>query len=111
MSADIATALFRVFQETLTNVARHAHATQVEVDLTQAAGQLWLQITDNGIGISDQEARATKSLGLLGMRERVRLLSGNLEITGRPGKGTAVLVKIPFDHPPTPEAPAKHAPR
>lgn len=96
LDPDRLTAIFRVFQETLTNVARHANATQVEVNLEKNTDTLRLQIRDNGRGISEQEIFGTRSLGLLGMRERVYLLSGSLEIQGKPGQGTTVLVQIPL---------------
>ena len=90
-----ATALFRIFQETLTNVARHADATQVDVRLGKENGDLILEVRDNGQGISEEQLSATTSLGILGMRERVLLLGGTLTIRGTPGKGTIVRVVIP----------------
>jgi len=90
------TALFRIFQEALTNIIRHSNATQVEVRLSEVAGQLVLWIKDNGRGISESEASSTKSLGLLGMRERVALLGGEVRLRGKPGHGTTVRVRIPF---------------
>lgn len=93
---DSATAIFRIFQETLTNVARHAQATRVVVSLEQAANYLLLSVQDNGRGISTKELVQSKSLGLAGMRERVHLLSGQLNIQGKPGQGTIVQVKIPL---------------
>jgi PAS domain S-box-containing protein len=91
-----ATDVFRVFQETLTNIARHAQATEVDVRIMQVDGRLELQIRDNGRGIGEHELRNLKSLGLLGMRERVRALAGELEIEGAPGQGTSVLVRVPL---------------
>ena len=90
-----ATALFRVFQETLTNVARHADATQVEMRLDKENGDLILEVRDNGKGIREEQLSAKTSLGILGMRERVLLLGGTLTISGTPGKGTTVRVLIP----------------
>jgi signal transduction histidine kinase len=90
-----ATALFRILQETLTNVARHAHATHVNVRLARENGSLILDVRDNGKGISEEERSAGRSLGILGMRERVLVLGGELAIRGAPGKGTAVTVRIP----------------
>lgn len=90
------TAVFRVFQETLTNVARHANATQVDVHLQELTGQLILRVHDNGRGISAEEISGSKSLGLVGMQERIHLLSGELDIQGAPGQGTTILVKIPL---------------
>ena len=93
---EAATALFRVFQETLTNVARHAQATRVDVELTAEDGLVRLRVADNGRGIARPDVFGTSSLGLLGMRERVHLLAGRLEIQGGPGQGTAVLVSVPL---------------
>jgi PAS domain S-box-containing protein len=89
-----ATALFRIFQETLTNVARHANATEVDVTLDRSNSDLCLEVHDNGKGIS-KEALSGQSLGILGMRERALLLGGELTISGAPGKGTTVKVRIP----------------
>jgi PAS domain S-box-containing protein len=93
-----ATALFRILQETLTNVARHAHATAVQVRLAKEDGILILDVHDNGKGITEEERSAGRSLGILGMRERVLLLGGELAISGAPGTGTAVTVRIPEPH-------------
>jgi signal transduction histidine kinase len=93
-----ATALFRIFQETLTNVARHANANQVDVRLAAAGGSLILEIHDNGKGIGEEQLSAGSSLGILGMRERALLLGGELAISGAPGKGTTVSVRIPEAH-------------
>jgi PAS domain S-box-containing protein len=93
---DSATGLFRVFQETLTNVARHAQAARVDVSLEETDDHLLLQVRDNGRGIAELELLGAKSLGLLGMRERVRSLAGDLLIHGLPGQGTTVRVKIPL---------------
>lgn len=90
-----ATALFRIFQETLTNVARHANATEVDVRLARSKGALLLEVHDNGKGISEAELSEGQSLGILGMRERALVLGGEITITGAPGKGTTVSVRIP----------------
>jgi signal transduction histidine kinase len=92
---DLNTAFFRIFQETLTNIIRHASATKVEVRLTKAADCLILEVRDNGRGISENEIRNPKSLGLLGMRERAALLGGDVRVRGEAGKGTAVTVCVP----------------
>jgi PAS domain S-box-containing protein len=92
---DEALAVFRIFQEALTNVARHAQATEVRVGLTQANGHLVLNIADNGKGIQDVETASHMSVGLLGMRERAILLGGNLMIESAQGKGTALTLRIP----------------
>jgi signal transduction histidine kinase len=91
---DSATAIFRILQETLTNVTRHAEATQVEVRLGKEGDSLVLEVGDNGRGINEELATGG-SLGILGMRERVLLLGGTLTISGSPGKGTTVRVLLP----------------
>ena len=90
-----ATAIFRIFQETLTNIARHADANEVEARLAAEDGNVTLEVRDNGKGIHEEKLRKGRSLGILGMRERVTLLGGDLTITSSPGNGTAVLVRIP----------------
>ena len=85
-------AVFRIFQEILTNVARHAEATQVDIDLKEEAGKLILEVRDNGRGITERESGNAKSLGLLGMRERAFLLGGEFHISGVPTHGTTVRV-------------------
>ena len=90
-----ATALFRIFQETLTNIARHAGATQVRINLSQECGHLSLEVRDNGRGIGEDQVAASGSLGILGMRERALLLGGEFTIAGDPGSGTIVRVRIP----------------
>jgi PAS domain S-box-containing protein len=96
LDKDTATAVFRVFQEALTNVVRHAQASEVEVQFQQQMDYLILQVHDNGRGISTDDLANMKSLGLVGMRERVRLFSGELDIYGVPDEGTTVRVRIPF---------------
>lgn len=96
LDPDRATAVFRIFQEVLTNVARHANATRVDVAMRLDAGRLVLEVRDNGRGISEAETRGSRSLGLLGMRERVLPFDGTVEIGGAPGKGTQVTVSIPL---------------
>ncbi|MFC1975719.1 sensor histidine kinase, partial [Chloroflexota bacterium] len=93
---DGATTVFRIFQEILTNVARHAQATQVEVILEESAAVLTLQVQDNGRGITESEIHSPKSIGLLGMRERARLCAGEIQFQGMPGKGTTVIVRLPL---------------
>ena len=90
------TAVFRIFQEVLTNVVRHANATRVDVCMRQDADSLTLEVQDNGRGITAVEMHSSKSLGLLGMRERVLLFSGKLEINGNRGRGTQVTVSLPL---------------
>ncbi|HZM85637.1 MAG TPA: PAS domain S-box protein [Blastocatellia bacterium] len=93
---DRSTASFRIFQETLTNVARHSGASAVAVSLDRRGDALALEIKDNGKGISEADISGRGSLGLLGMRERAQLLGGELKISGAPGEGTTVIVRIPL---------------
>jgi len=90
-----ATAIFRIFQETLTNVTRHAEATRVEVRLGREDGNIVLEVRDNGRGIDPEQLATSGSLGILGMRERALLLGGGFTISGNPGKGTTVMLRIP----------------
>ena len=89
------TALYRVFQELLTNVARHAHATSVLVSFGRADGAWVLTVTDNGRGISPDEVESGKSLGLIGIRERLLPFDGSFEVRGEPGAGTCAVVRMP----------------
>ncbi len=90
------TALFRIVQETLTNVARHAGASNVSITLRADADGARLEIHDDGRGITAAELRSSKSLGLLGIRERARLFDGEVEISSAPNGGTTVRVRIPL---------------
>jgi PAS domain S-box-containing protein len=88
------TAIFRVFQEALTNVLRHAEATRIDINLEKEDDELVLTISDNGRGITADERSERLSLGLLGMRERVNLIGGTIDITGVEGKGTEITVRV-----------------
>jgi PAS domain S-box-containing protein len=90
------TTIFRVFQEILTNVARHANATEVKISLKEDTGNLILEVRDNGKGIAKSDISNIKSLGLLGMRERTLLLGGEFTISGEPQKGTTVVLRVPL---------------
>jgi signal transduction histidine kinase len=98
LDRDRATAVFRIFQETLTNIARHARATQVIVSLIERDGDLILEVRDNGRGVTTREMANPKSLGLLGMRERALVFGGEVRISGLPGAGTSVTARIPLSH-------------
>lgn len=91
-----ATAAFRICQEALTNVVRHAQATHVRVRINQADGHLLLEIKDDGIGIFPDKLSDSKSFGLLGMRERASGLGGQVAIAGLSDKGTAVTLRLPL---------------
>jgi len=95
LDADLSTALFRIFQEALTNVARHSGATEVRVRLRADADSSTLEVEDNGKGIKKEKTLSKESLGLLGMRERAEMFGGRITVTGTPGTGTTVTVEIP----------------
>jgi PAS domain S-box-containing protein len=97
-----ATALFRMLQELLSNVARHAHATKVSVSLECLDDGVVLTVSDNGRGISDQQVSSAASLGLLGIHERVRALGGDFAVRRGRGEGTIARVTVPLDHAPAP---------
>jgi len=97
ISAENATAAFRIFQEILTNIARHAHATEVVVYLNIDSNNLTLEVEDNGVGIKELEIADAKSLGILGMQERATLLGGTVKFQRNSGKGTTVSVQIPLN--------------
>ena len=88
--------VFRILQEALTNVARHAHASKVKVSLRTLDGQLILEIVDNGCGISDEAIRSNESIGLIGMRERVGALGGRVNIIRGRKAGTSVHMEMPL---------------
>lgn len=95
LTPDQQTALFRIFQEALTNIVRHARASAVTVTLTERAGQFELRIRDNGRGITDVQAEDPRAIGLIGMRERAALIGGLFRISSRQSKGTVVSVQVP----------------
>jgi PAS domain S-box-containing protein len=96
LDANRSTAIFRIFQEALTNIARHAQATRVDASLTTVHQNLVLQVRDNGTGYDPKQLKVGRSLGLVGMRERALLLDGEFTIEGIPGKGTTITVCIPI---------------
>jgi len=93
---DLNTAIFRIFQESLTNVARYAGATRVQVEVDEEPGQWILTIADNGQGITAAQIAGPQSLGLMGMRERACAWGGEVTFEGKPGQGTTVTVVIPY---------------
>lgn len=96
LDQDISIVIFRIFQEALTNIMRHADATEVKASLKAKDGMITLEVIDNGKGITEEEITNSSSFGLLGIRERVNFLGGNVTISGISNKGTAIKVNIPF---------------
>ena len=96
LGPDQATAIFRIYQEILTNVVRHAEASHIRIQLSISAGWLLLHVSDNGRGISEFALADSTSLGLLGMRERAAQWGGDISIQGTEGKGTTVTVRMPL---------------
>jgi signal transduction histidine kinase len=97
MADPVATSLFRIFQESLTNIARHAKASKVTVHMGVVNGTLVLSIRDNGKGISRQKIFGRNSFGIMGIRERVHSLGGEVTFEGVRNKGTTVNIEIPLD--------------
>jgi signal transduction histidine kinase len=93
---DQATALFRIFQEALTNISKHARATQVSVKLARTNRNVRLEISDNGKGLGTEDRRKPKSFGIRGMIERANALGGTLTVNTRPEGGCIVAIKIPL---------------
>jgi two-component system sensor histidine kinase UhpB len=95
LTPDQQTAVFRIVQEALTNVVRHAKASAVKISLAKATRAVRVQIEDNGRGMTREEAASPASIGLLGMRERAELVGGTLAIVATPGKGTTIRLTMP----------------
>ena len=95
-SSEQITAIFRIFQEILTNIGRHSHASAVRGVVHQSSPGLVMEIKDNGIGIRPEQVSGARSLGLLGMQERVSFLGGTIAFRGQKGEGTTVQVTIPL---------------
>lgn len=93
---EVSTAVFRIFQETLTNILRHAKASKVEVDIAITGDTLIVTVSDNGRGITEEEMARRDSLGLLGMKERVLAIGGKISLKGSEGVGTVVKLAIPL---------------
>lgn len=98
LKSEIATAIFRIYQESLTNVLRHAQATEVNTTIELNSNQLMLVISDNGIGFDEKFIKDKKTLGLLGMKERTLMLGGTFKIESKEKEGTTLIVNIPFDN-------------
>jgi signal transduction histidine kinase len=96
LSDDLGSSAFRILQESLTNVARHAHATRVTIRLEQTPTLLTLEVSDNGLGCTSGCIEAKGSLGLLGMRERALACGGEFTIVGQANRGTTVRLRVPL---------------
>ncbi len=97
LDKDSATAIFRIYQESLTNILRHAQADFLSTVLTITNNKLCLRISDNGIGFNEKEIVNKKTLGLLGMKERTLMLKGSFKIESQPDKGTGIIIEIPLN--------------
>jgi signal transduction histidine kinase len=97
LSETMATAAYRITQEAITNVARHASASRVEVALKACNSTLTLAIVDDGRGFNPRDLSDSEGLGVAGMRERASLVGGTLEVYSEPGKGCKVLFEVPLD--------------
>ncbi len=96
VSPKMGISLFRIFQESLTNVARHAEATKVACTMTRRDNNIILSIKDNGKGFDPTKTAGKKTLGLLGMKERILMMEGKFDINSRPGAGTEIIVTVPL---------------
>ena len=96
LEPDLSITMFRIFQETLTNIAKHANATDVSAHLFKTSTEVVLEVSDNGKGITDKDRAKPRSFGIRGMQERARYLGGDVIISGTSGKGATVTVTIPW---------------
>ena len=96
LAPDVEAAIYRIVQEALGNVVRHAHATRVDVLLERRGDKLIVLVEDNGIGLDLLAVEDSRSLGLAGMRERAEMLGGTFVVESAPGAGTTVLVEVPY---------------
>jgi len=94
-----ATAVFRIIQESLVNVGKHARASKVKVAIETGGGRLTVRVVDDGAGFSVEAPRKPHSYGLLGLRERALLSGGDVAIESAPGRGTSIVARIPLEAP------------
>jgi len=97
LDADLSVAIFRIFQETLTNISKHAQAKNIQVKLEETDGLIFLEVTDDGCGIKMSDIEKQDSFGIRGMRERSQQLRGNFDVSGMSDKGTKVTICIPIN--------------
>jgi signal transduction histidine kinase len=100
LNKDLTTNVFRIFQEILTNVARHAQATHIKVLLEENDGKIILNVRDNGKGITEKQISNPSSFGIMGIRERVNFMGGSFKITGIPKRGSEIAIVVPLDYHP-----------
>jgi signal transduction histidine kinase len=99
LDQDLSTTIFRIFQESMTNISRHAKATKAEVTLANSRNNIALEVKDNGVGIVDKAIADSRSFGLVGIRERVIFRGGDFSIQGLKNIGTTVRVSLPLQQP------------
>jgi signal transduction histidine kinase len=92
----LATAMFRIVQESLTNIMRHAHASRAQIEILRKNNCISIRVADDGIGLPSDYARGTNAFGLIGIEERVHALGGIFSITSAPGKGMAIMLSMPI---------------
>jgi PAS domain S-box-containing protein len=97
LGSDLSAAIFRIFQETLTNISKHANATRIKISFKAGNGRAELLVSDNGKGLSKQDRSKSRSFGIRSMQERARFLGGDVRIDSMPGKGVTVIVSIPYE--------------
>lgn len=98
LNQNLSLTIFRIYQETLTNVARHAKATRVQSIIKRKRGAIYMEIKDNGVGITDSQVDSAASHGIIGLRERVQLHKGQIEIKGIQNQGTSVTITLPLNN-------------
>ena len=96
LDPDVAMAVFRIFQETLTNISKHAGATRVQITIGTRGDWIVLQVADNGRGMARQDLLKPRSFGIRGMRERARYFGGDVDVKSGPGQGTTVTMRVPL---------------
>ena len=97
LDSERAIAIYRILQETLTNIARHSNATEIDIDMCHTGGRIVLKVLDNGIGISKDKVLNPGSFGIMGMQERAYLFQGKVDIEGSRDKGTVITASIPVE--------------
>jgi signal transduction histidine kinase len=97
VTTDQGITLFRIFQESMSNIAKHANATYVAVDMTADDNEIVLKISDNGVGIKSSDTLKTNSFGLRGMRERVTALNGTFNVAESDKQGTVITIRLPAE--------------